>query len=214
MGKNIPRLKGIRTPYFLATILGFIDRKTKSAGIDPETKKLTSGWITRKQRQFSAYLNRMKEALENAAQTIQAEADCLMNELAYLPTSVPPVPQMRADSRGEGPEARAAAREHAALSKQNREAKADMAHRKEILHRLVEIRNDLTADENMTCNALDATGAVLSAMFCAYGRGALGGPVMASQISDITFDHCAVLQEHFSLRSRIESVLNKEEVEE
>jgi len=182
------KLKGLHTPRCLIFLHGLIDGRAKTAELDPESKILTSAYVSGRIFLFDELCCKCAAKLENELNVVRTEAETLIQTLADLPE--PPTDKAAAVPMVSETSVQAQACRAAAASAANLEQtkKSLMAQRQECVNRLIELRSRLALAENI-CNArLTATADALRSRLCTYARGVLLKPVYEDYIPAVGND--------------------------
>lgn len=223
MKKRNQTVKGLRTPLLFVFIHGFLNGRFKTAGVDQDTKFLNGAYINGKIYLFYEFCKKRVAKLVAELASIRTEANALIMEFRALPpvpaevkqfdrpTYVPPRTAQEAEEGRSG--ARNTAQAAALAKRADEEREKNIARRREIIQRLVEIRNRIAVRERICCEELGAVAQALKDRFCVYGHGVLMQPVRTAHIPPIEYtDH---LVDYYAdcapLKINIAAILDEEE---
>lgn len=211
------RCKGLWVPRPVLFLYGFLNGRFRTAGVDRETEVLNSAYIHGHGFLYRELYRRRIAQLERNLSPVYAEADKLMAELDALPDLPLGTCGKEGESGGQLPKSAAEAQSRRLAAKRIAQMDAlrnkTVQRRREIVDRLLEIRNQAASCELSCAEELEAVAEALKSRFCAYGHGVLLKPIHIRNIPEMD---CGGYMEHYRaehapLKQKLESILDREE---
>lgn len=174
------RMKGLKVPRMFIWMLGFSHGCIfRTAMVDPESGRISSGYITEKCRLYNDLSAQYVKGMEEDLKETRKEAAILMASEAFLRKGKEAI--QIPESTGTITEKRAARRAQSSTEAYDRE------HRK-VIDRLVEISGKIESYETKVREELDSTASALQSIFAVYGRGMLLKPVRENMIPPVAYE--------------------------
>lgn len=211
------RCKGLRIPRPAIFLYGFLNGRFKTAGVDRGTNLLNSAYIHGHGFLYHELCRRRIAQLERDLSPVYAEADKLMAELEALPDLSPRAWGEEGESNGQLPASAAEAQSCRITARRTAQIGAlrnkTIQRRREIVDRLLEIRNQTASCELSCAEELEAVAEALKSRFCTYGHGVLMKPIRVQNIPKMDCggymeNYCV---EHAPLKQKLGSILDREE---
>ena len=180
MSKQVLRVPGLATPHWILWIHGwFQGHVLKSGGLDPETERISSSYITGMCRLFRKACAVRMEALEKELQNDWRKADELLVEYKNLSEKLGcrlSEPMSGTDS------ARARA-----MEEQEKVRTGVRSRREEVVRELVTVTGRIESTEYLAWEQMEAAAEKLRSAFAAYGHGLILEPVYAYNLPELVY---------------------------
>ena len=209
--KTILHVKGIHTPRLIIWAKGFFHGKIlHSGGLDLETKKLSSSFITGQINSYREACVVCRDQAEKKLASKWAEADQLLIDYVSVMSALE-LDKAENDQHsidGIITSAQARAKQRAA------EKRASLlADRQDILKAMAGIASDINSHYLTAHAQMEATAEALMSTFSAYGHGLLLKPVFPHSLPDLSFNDCSdqIILNHITTWDAMLKILEKEE---
>lgn len=202
------RMRGLRVPRILVWLLGLFHGKIlHTGGLDPETQKISSAYVSGQVKRFSAACVNRREAARARLEQEWIAVDEAIQDFKSISSSLATPREDKTNDKCSSAEARA----------------IDAAHQTRSVHKaqLLAIEKRLTNTINAVCaeihsvnDQMEATADLLQSIFACYGHGMLMKPVHPRNLPEVSFTDCReqILKDHEVTWDTIKSILNNKEV--
>lgn len=202
------KMKGLRIPRILLWIHGFFHGKIlHTGGIDLETQRLSSAYVSGQAKRFhAACVDRRKQARAKLEHE-WADADELIEDFKNISSALERIDEDHAPSNGTSADARS----KEATQKRRNSFESDLL---SIKKRLSNIVNAVNAEIHEANDQMEATSDLLQSNFACYGHGMLMKPVHLRNLPEVSYTDCSeqILKDHKSTWDAMKTILNYEEV--
>lgn len=185
--KTILSVKGIHTPRLLIWMKGFLHGTIlHSSALDPDTKIITSGYITGQIKRYRMACVACRKKAEKELSDKWSEADQLLIDYAEVTSFLSKSEHDQNYFDENTSSACARAKQRAADERASREAD-----RQAILKAAASIINDINGQYVSAHDQMEATAEALLSTFSAYGHGVLLKPVFTCNLPVLSYEDCA-----------------------
>lgn len=204
--KTTLNVKGLRTPRLCLWIHGFFHGNIlHTGGLDPETKTISSAYVTGQIGRFRNVCVERRALAEENLKKEWAEADQLLIELTNLTKTLSESSVLYEPADESSAHARA--RETVIKIHTARENEHLAIHK-----RLANIYNTICAEIHLAHDQMEATAEMLQSTFSAYGQGLLMKPVYVYNLPVVHYEDCIehIFKNHENTWNAIISIVKEE----